>query len=172
MKKRNEWVRKKIKRGDRGLVDLMRIMCHFLKKLPEWIEEMTDPRHQSYIIYSQSDLVYMGILKNICGVTSMRGMEENFNEECCIRTLRILSGDSRLDEMPHYDTLNNYLEKLSPECLSGLRRRMVKSLIRMKTFSKGRLLGKYWRVVLDGTGLFYFKEKALRKLPCPNGYRQ
>ena len=29
----------------------------------------------------------------------------------------------------------------------------------MKTFNRARLLGKYWRVIIDGTGLFYFKEK-------------
>ena len=55
--------------------------------------------------------------------------------------------------MPHYDTLNYYLEKLSPECLSGLRKKMVTALIRGKQFNKNRLLGKYWRVILDGTGL-------------------
>ena len=89
----------------------------------------------------------------------MRSMEEQFNEKQCIHTLRIFSGDHRLEEMPHCDTLNYYLEKLSPSCLSDLRRRMVKSLIRNKSFYKGRLLGKYWRVIIDGTGLFYFKEK-------------
>ena len=61
--------------------------------------------------------------------------------------------------MPHYDTLNYYLEKLSPDCLSDLRKKMVVSLIRGKQFNKNRLLGKYWRVILDGTGLFSFKEK-------------
>ena len=86
-------------------------------------------------------------------------MEENFNEETCIRTLKILSCDPGLDEMPHYDTLNYYLEKLSPSCLADIRRQMVKSLIHNKSFYRGKLLGKYWRVIIDGTGLFYFKEK-------------
>lgn len=36
---------------------------------------------------------------------------------------------------------------------------MVKKLIRNKSFYKGSLLGKYWRVIIDGTGLFYFREK-------------
>ena len=36
---------------------------------------------------------------------------------------------------------------------------MVKSLIRKKSFSRSRLLGKYWRVIIDVTGLFYFREK-------------
>ena len=29
----------------------------------------------------------------------------------------------------------------------------------MRTFSHQKLFGQYWRVILDGTGLFYFKEK-------------
>lgn len=163
MKKQNEWVRKSLKRKkkekDRGIVDLMMIMHHFFKELPLWIDEMKDPRHCSYITYSQCDLIYMGLLKNICGVKTMHAMEEQFNEKMCIDTLRILSGDDALVEMPHSDTLNYYLERLSPECLAGLRKKLVKNLIRMKSFQKGRLLGQYWRIILDGTGLFYFKEK-------------
>lgn len=38
---------------------------------------MSDPRNLSYIKYTQPDLVYMGILKNICSIESMRQMEEN-----------------------------------------------------------------------------------------------
>lgn len=162
-KTRNDWIRKaekrKKKEKDHGIVDFMKIVYHFFKELPSWINEMTDPRNLSYITYTQADLVWMGILKNVCSVLTMRSMEEQFNEKQCIHTLRIFSGDHRLEEMPHCDTLNYYLEKLSPSCLSDLRRRMVKSLIRNKSFYKGRLLGKYWRVIIDGTGLFYFKEK-------------
>src|SRR5699024_8083335 len=45
------------------------------------------------------------------------------------------------------------------QCLADVRKKMVKSLIRKKSFSRSRLLGKYWRVIIDGTGLFYFREK-------------
>ena len=151
--------KRKQKQKDRGIVDFIRITKHFLGELPQWINEMEDPRHQSYVTYTQSDLVMMGVLKNVCSVESMRQMDEKFNEETCIETLRILSGDKKLEEMPHYDTLNYYLEQLSPECLSELRRKMINSLIRGKQFYKNRLLGKYWRVIIDGTGLFYFKER-------------
>ncbi|MFR8069995.1 MAG: transposase family protein [Clostridium sp.] len=131
MKKRQKRERKK---QDRGIVDFMMVTNHFFHPLRECILEMDDPRDQSYITYTQADLVYMGILKNICGQYSMREMEESFNEETCIATLRILSGNRSLEEMPHYDTLNYYLEKLSPECLSGLRKKMVKGLIKGKQF--------------------------------------
>lgn len=103
---------------------------------------MNDPRHQGYIKYKQSDLIILGILKNICAVESMRQMEEKFNEENCIETLKILSGNKTLSDIPHYDTLNYYLERLSPECLSVLRKKMVYSLIRGKAFYKNRLLNK------------------------------
>jgi len=163
MKKRSDWLRKEIKRKkkkkDRGIVDFMRIMYHFFKELPQWINEMADPRHPSYITYTQSDLIVMALLKNVCSIETMRMMEEKFNEEECIATLKIISGDQDLNEMPHYDTLNYYLERLSPTCLAQLRKKMIKSLIRMKSFYRGKLLGKYWRVILDGTGLFYFKER-------------
>lgn len=163
MKKAKNWLRKaskrKKKKKDHGVVDFMMIMYHFFADLTQWLNEMKDPRNLSYIQYTQSDLVLMGILKNVCSLKSMREMEEKFNEETCIETLKIISGDAELNEMPHYDTLNYYLERLSPACLAEVRKQMIKSLLRMKTFYRGKLLGRYWRVILDGTGLFYFKEK-------------
>ena len=64
--------------------------------------EMDDPRNQSYMTYTQANLGYMAILKNVCGQYSMREMEENFNKETCIATLRIMSGNQKLNEMPHF----------------------------------------------------------------------
>ena len=57
-----------------------------------------------------------GRVKNIYSVLTMRSMEEQFNEKECIRTLRLLSWDQSLEEMPHGDTLKYYLEKLSLAC--------------------------------------------------------
>ena len=163
MKKKADWLTKskkrRIKQKDRGIVEIMMLTHHFFKELPLWLNEMTDPRNPSYITYSQADLVLMGVLKNMCAVKSMRSMEEEFNEEPCIDTLRILSGDHGLSEMPHADTLNYYLERLSPKCLADVRKKMVKSLIRKKSCYRSKLQGKYWRVIIDGTGLFYFREK-------------
>lgn len=157
---RNTKAKKRMaKKKDRGIVDAMMLVHHFFEELPKWIDEMDDLRNQSYITYTQADLVLMGVLKNICAVKTMRSMEETFNEQECIDTLRILSGDHELKEMPRSDTLNYYLERLSPKCLSDLRKKMLKSLIRKKSFYRSKLLGKYWRVIIDGTGLFYFKEK-------------
>lgn len=163
MKKKKDWqtraVKRKHKEQDKGILGLMFIMNHFFRHLTEWIEEMEDPRNVSYITYSQSDYIYLGILKNLCGVKTMHSMEEQFNEDACIRTLGILSGNTDAVEIPHSDSLNNYLKKLSPDCLAELRKKMIKNLLRMKTFYGNRLMGKYWRIIIDGTSLYYFKEK-------------
>ena len=127
-------------------MDFLMIQNHFFPDFKQWIEEMLDPRHQSYTIYTQKDLVYMGILKNICSIESMRQMDEKFNEDICIKTMQKITGNQKLEEIPHYDTLNYYLERLSPECLSVLRKKMITSLIRGKQFYRGRLLRKYCRV--------------------------
>lgn len=162
----NKKTKRTMKKKDRGIVDWMMIVQHFFKELPKWINELKDPRNVSYITYTQADLIFMGILKNACSVESMRQMEEKFNEEECIVTLKNLTGDKKLEEMPHSDTLNYYLERLSPTCLSDIRKKMVTSLIRGKQFYKNRLLGKYWRVILDGTGVNYFRERHCENCLC------
>ena len=120
---------------------------------------MTDPRNASYTTYQQGDLVNLALLKNVCAVGSMRQMNEKFNEEVCIKNLAAMSGNGRLKELPDYGTVNYYLEKLSPQCLSELRGKMVSMLIRSKVFNQNRVQGKYWTVIFDGTGLFHFKER-------------
>lgn len=164
MKKRDQWLtrhdRREIKKlGDQGILDFLQVKYHFFQDMNEWIQSMEDPRNPAYITYTQSDLISMGLLKNVCGITSMNQMNERFNEECCIRTLGITSDNPELQEMPHGDTLNNYLEKLRPEELSKVRDQMISKLIRMKSFYKYRLCGTHWKIILDGTGLFYFKER-------------
>lgn len=150
--------KRKLKENNNGFVDLTKSANHYFKDLRGWINQMLDPRHQSYITYTQADLVFQCLLKNLCSVESMNQMEEKFNEENCIHNLKVLSGNKNLVEMPHYDTVNNYLEGLSPECLDKLRSKMVGKLIRSKSFDPARIAGGHWRVILDGTGLFHFKE--------------
>lgn len=96
MRKKEKRERKK---QDRGMVDFMMVTNHFFHSLTEWILEMNDPRNQSYTTYTQADLGYLAILKNICGQHTMREMEENFNQDTCIETLRFLSGNQKLKEM-------------------------------------------------------------------------
>ena len=60
MKKKADWMTKakkrKVKKRDRGIVDVMMLMQHYFKELSLWFNEMTDPRHPSYTTYTQADL--------------------------------------------------------------------------------------------------------------------
>lgn len=51
----SKWLRKadkrKIKEQDKGILDFAKSANHYFKNLREWINEMIDPRHQSYITY-------------------------------------------------------------------------------------------------------------------------
>ena len=51
MKKKADWMTKakkrKVKKKDRGIVDVMMLMQHYFKELSLWFNEMTDPRHPS-----------------------------------------------------------------------------------------------------------------------------
>ena len=163
MKKRCEWNTKAKQRGsladDRGIVDLLHIRQHFFAGLTDGIAAMNDPRNESYITYTQNDLICMGLMKNLCGRKTMRSMDEQFNNENCINTLREMSGNRHLREMPHRDTLNRYLSMLPAGELAGVRDGMLSKLLRRKSLAGARLFGRYWRIILDGTGLYCFRER-------------
>jgi hypothetical protein len=155
--------KRRLMESDRGIVDFIQVQNHFFGDLTVWLNGMADGRHQSYITYTQPDLVFMGIMKNVCSATSMNQMNGMFNNENCIRTLSLISGNEKLSEIPDGDTLNYYLELLPPDQLEEVKCRMISYLIRSKLFYNERLLSKYWKIAIDGTGLFYFKERH-----CPH----
>ena len=64
-----------------------------------------------------------------------------------------------MEELPHYDTINNYLRNLETAQLEKLRDYMIGELFRKRSLEKFRLLDKYWCIAVDGTGLFSFTER-------------
>lgn len=94
--------------------------------------------------------------------------------------------------LPHMDTVNNVMRHLDEGQLEKLKTELVKGLIEKKVFYKGRFLGKYYRVVVDGTHVMnvneghcdhclhrtssksgkvtYFHNVLEAKLVCENGF--
>lgn len=63
----------------------------------------------------------------------MRQLTEKFNRNECIENIsRIL--DCKLENLPHGDTINDFLEKLDPVELEEIIPKLVNHLIRMKSF--------------------------------------
>ena len=97
-------------------------------------------------------------------------MEEEFNEAYHVS---IPSGSCPVTtdyhEMPHADTLNDYLEQPFAEMPGRCKEKDGKEPDPAgKLFTAQNCLRKYWRVIIDGTGLFYFREKHCGELPCDN----
>ncbi|MEG6533184.1 transposase family protein [Caldibacillus thermoamylovorans] len=141
------------------LFELLKAQNHFFKNLNKLLKEVDDPRHQSYITYDTEVLLMMVILKNACNLKSMREMTNEFNKEECIKNVGKWLGNEDLEELPHYDTINDFLSRLNPAELERIRIDMIKKLFKKRCFESYRINGKYWGIAIDGTGIFTFDKK-------------
>lgn len=136
----------------------LKVCRHFFPDFPSWINEMADPRNRSYISYEQSVFIMMCIMKNVSGIVTMREMNSCFNEDSAITNLAYMTGEESLEEMPDWQTVNNYLERLGVSELEVIRRKMIGRLLRTKQFDRFKF-HKCWKIIIDGTGIAYFKER-------------
>lgn len=141
------------------LFEFIQLSKHFFKDLNKLLGSVKDPRHQSYITYDTAVILMMVILKNACNLKSMREMTSEFNKDECIENMAKSLGIERMEELPHYDTINNFLSRLNPEELENIRTYMIRELLKKRCFDSYRIGGKYWGIIIDGTGLFTFHEK-------------
>lgn len=140
---------------------------HFFPELLERLQKVVDPRQQGSIEYSIEEILYTIIMKNVCNITSMQKMTDEFMDDNIVRNMCAILGKEEREFLPHYVTINDCLEKLDPQELEKLRKAMVYTLIRKKSFDDAKFLKKYWTIIIDGTGLFYFKKKH-----CDNCLKQ
>lgn len=138
--------------------DVVNILKQYFPKLIDKFEKLTDTRNQSYVEYQMSVISITRLLGLLCGIKSMRNTTEKFNTEETIKNIaNILNID--LEEIPHYDTINNVFENIKIEELRKIQKYMVIALIRSKMFDKYRYKGKYFQIVIDGTGIMSFKQR-------------
>ena len=138
--------------------DIVNIIKQYFPQLTNKLEKLTDMRHQSYVDYQMSVITVTRLLGLLCGIKSMRGTTEKFNTEETIKNIADLL-EVELEEIPHYDTINNVFEKLDIEELRKIQKYMLNRLIRSKMFDRYRYKGKYFQIVVDGTGIASFKER-------------
>ena len=150
--------KRKIEGNTNYFFEFIRIKDHFFKNMNSWLKKVADHRHQSYKKYEPEVILLLMILKNVFSLKSMRSMTDELNQDLVIDNLgKVLDID--LEELPHYDTINNFLKKLSPEELGKIRTYMIKELLKKRSLEHYRINGKYWGIIFDGTGLFTFDEK-------------
>lgn len=122
-RKEQRLLRKLEKEPVKGLI---RTQKHFYSDLQKRLNEVKDPRDTRYTIYDCSTLIGTGITKNICGITSMQQMTAAFNNENCIQNISAFVGNEN-EELPHYVTLNDFLERLEPSELQKVRKEFIEN---------------------------------------------
>ena len=110
----NRREKRKIKKEIDIFSDIVNIIKQYFPELIGKFERLTDTRHQSYVEYQMAVITVTRLLGLLCGITSMRNTTEKFNTEEAIENIRKLLG-IEIEEIPHYDTINNVFERLEIE---------------------------------------------------------
>ena len=135
--------------------ELAKLIRHCFPELLPLLKQVPDPRHQSYITYPGVILLMTRILSSLFYISSMRKASEEFNSEIMIKNIWLLCKEEpTVEELPYWETINRYLERLEPENLQEVIHCLCRRLLRSRAFEDMRIRGKYWQVIIDGTQLY------------------
>lgn len=149
------------KKNGKDFANFCRIMKLYFPDFINWLSELKDPR--KFWTYETEVMLMTVIMKNVCCISSMQQMTDEFIKDECVKNLCTVLGVPEHEFLPHYVTINEFLSKMDTGELEKLRGQMIHALLRRRKFEDARLLGKYWMVIFDATGLFHFKERH-----CPH----
>ena len=130
--------------------ELTRVIRRFFPGLMTALRKVRDPRHQSYITYSNCAIMMTRIMSAILYISSMRKSSEELNTDISIRNIGLLCHEE-LIELPYWETINDYLERADPVDLQTVIHELINGLIRSRAFEAGRIRDKYWQIIIDGT---------------------
>jgi len=131
---------------------------HFFPHLNEWFEKVGEVRKKGKIRYSLHYLFNIGLFMYLLKLGSRRQINYKFKTAKFIKNLNIFTG-SKNKNLAHSDTLGNIMKKVKVEGIERVRKGMINSLIRKRVLEKFRLMGKYYMIALDGTGVLAFKKR-------------
>lgn len=121
----------------------------FFRDFNKKLANVKDERNQSYITYDPEIMLFVVIMKNVSGIV-MNRMTNDFNNEVVIDNIAKSLGYDSLEDIPHYDTINDFLRKLDVSELETIRDYMIRELFKKRSLEKYRLLDKHWCIAIDG----------------------
>jgi hypothetical protein len=133
----------------------IKTLHHFFPKYESWLDKPRDPRQQGKITYPLRDLLMSGILIFLLRLGSRRQFHHLLDGSEVIKNLKVVFN---MVGRPHGDTLLCF-KRLNVDEVSEIRTSMIRRLIDMRVLEKYRLLGHYYLVAVDGTGVLSFKRK-------------
>lgn len=159
-------MKRELKNAVNPLEELLIIIKQYFPKLTNWIDNLTDSRHQSYITYDFKICLLTQILAFCSSYQSMNKIGRDFNSDIVIDNINNILKTNYI-ELPHKDTLINVISEIKFEELECIQTNIIRTLIRSKMLDKYRFNGLF-HIVIDGTGLYSTKvnlgEQAITKV--------
>ena len=156
MGRKEQRIQKKLEKNP--IRELNKIQNRYYSQLFWKFAQTEDPRHPSYITYTNRMMLGTLYYKGIAGIDSMQEMTEQFNEETVSKNLSAFIGEKAGEYVPHHVTENEYLERLDPMELEEIKQDLVYHLIRRRCFEDARYKKK-WLIIVDGTQLYCGQRK-------------
>jgi hypothetical protein len=140
---------------------LIKTVEHFFGSFQKMFRGIEDPRDQEKITYSLPSLCAAGVLMFLLRLGARRQVTHQLrnNTPSCEKFGTLFGVGS----VPHGDTLNDLYVQLSTDQAQESVTAMTEELIRKKVLQSERLLGRYYVVGVDGTGVLVFSERH-----CPH----
>lgn len=149
--------KRELKKNKSLVCSLYNIIDKYLPKLFDMFEELSDQRMKGKVTYSMKVICITRLFGILCGLTTMNSMTNKFNNDNTIENLSKIT-NTKLDDLPHYDTINDVFRNLNVEEFRKIQKYIVYALIRSKMFDKFRYKGRF-QLIVDGTGLVSFNYK-------------
>ncbi len=139
-------------RGQELVYQIYQTIQHFFPKLFEQMRELEDCRKKAD--YSLAEIITAGVAMFVLK-TGSRNAFNNQREET-----RFRKNYQRLFKLrlPHLDTVHQVMTHLQEDQLEQLKQAMLQALLNKKTLHRFRLLGRYFIVAVDASGVMSFSQ--------------
>jgi len=131
---------------------MLKTIRHYFPDLSEKMEMLTD--HRKRKAYTVAELITGCVALFLFKETSRNAINNDRKEEQFRKNYKRLF---KLN-LPHMDTVEDFLRLLSPVELERLKAALVVSLIKQKVLHQFKLLGKYFMIAIDATGINSYEE--------------
>ena len=123
-----------------------------MRALPEW-------REPELCRYGRPALAWTVLPMSLGRLGARRQIRFQLGTPEGRERLSALAGE-RLDAVPHGDTVADYLARVDPAAVQPVSQAMVRALLEARRLEDFRLLGKYYLVAVDLTGMLYLGDRA------------
>lgn len=134
---------------------------HYWGNWKEVFAGVRDPRNPNLIVYPIESLLFTGMHMFITQLGARRGIKDWLRDNELVDAK--MEAWFRVAQTPHGDTLNYTYRRLEVEQVQEVICRCMETLIRKKALHRYRLLGLYYTVAIDGTGVLTFRQRH-----CPH----